>query len=309
MKLLQYYVPGTGKRVGVLTRENVIIDVTTEESPGVLELLQLAATERVSLNILVAEMQERAASERPAVPPWEEREELRYETLDVAPREDVAHLLMPLDPPEVWGCGVTYKRSSDMRDEDSASDIYSRVYDADRPEIFFKATASRCVGPNGPIGIRSDSILTATEPEIAFVLGEGTEIVGYTLCNDVSAWDIERENPLYLPQSKIYNNCCAIGPVFVTPSEIEDPYDLELTCEIVRDGEMLWSGSVNTGQIKRRFEELAEYLTRDNDCPVGTVVSTGTGIIVPNELPLQPGDIVRIDCSELGTLANPVIQL
>jgi 2-dehydro-3-deoxy-D-arabinonate dehydratase len=311
MKLIQYHQPGLGKRVGVVTRENTVIDVTTDDAPSVLALLELSALEQVSLNILVAEMQERAAENRPSVAPWERDsvEPLRYETLDVTPNPATPHLLIPLDPPEVWGCGVTYKRSSDMRDEDSQTNIYSRVYFADRPEIFFKATAHRCVGQKGNIAIRSDSHLTATEPELAFVLGAKGEIVGYMLCNDVSAWDIERDNPLYLPQSKIYNGCCAIGPVFVTPAEFDDPYDLLLTCSIVRDGKTLWEGSANTSQIKRKFEELAEWLIRDNDCPVGTVVSSGTGIIVPNTLPLAAGDVVEIACAPIGTLSNPVVQL
>lgn len=310
MKLIQYYLPGKGKRVGVITRENEIIDVTTEESPGVLELLQISAREQVSLNIIVAEMQERAGEARPVVAPWESNkaDTLRLDALDAPPNRETPHLLLPLDPPEVWGCGVTYKRSSDMRDDDSKTDIYSRVYQAERPEIFFKATARACVGQNAPIGIRRDSTLTATEPELAFVLGAEGEIVGFTLCNDVSAWDIERDNPLYLPQSKMYNGCCALGPVFVTPAELDDPYDLELTCTILREGQTLWSGSVNTGQINRRFEELTEYLIRDNDCPVGTVVSTGTGILVPNDLPLAHGDIVQISNSVIGTLSNPVVQ-
>lgn len=310
MKLIQYHQPGQGKRVGVVTRENTVIDVTTEESPSVLALLELSARERVSLNILVAEMQERAAENRPFVAPWEREniQPLRFETLDVTPNSDTPHLLLPLDPPEVWGCGVTYKRSSDMRDEDSQTDIYSRAYFGDRPEIFFKATAHRCVGQRGAIAIRSDSKLTATEPELAFVLGAEGEIVGYTLCNDVSAWDIERENPLYLPQSKIYNGCCALGPTFVTPAEIDDPYNLELTCTILRDGKILWEGSANTSQMKRTFEELAGWLLRDNDCPVGTVVSTGTGIIVPNTLPLAHGDVVQIACPPMGTLINTVVQ-
>jgi 2-dehydro-3-deoxy-D-arabinonate dehydratase len=310
MKLLQYHDPGEGKRVGVLTREGAIIDVTTDEAPGVLELLQVAAADSVSLNILVAEMQERASAARPAPAPWEQdsREELSFEAVYVAPTEDGYHLRTPIDSPEVWGCGVTYKRSSDMRDDDSESDIYSRIYAADRPEIFFKATPRCIVGSNQPIGIRRDSKLTATEPELAFVMGEGGEIVGYTLCNDVSAWDIERENPLYLPQSKMYNGCCALGPTFVTPAELDDPYNLDISCVIRRAGATLWEGSVNTEQINWKLEDLAEYLMRDNDCPVGTVVSTGTGIIVPNDLPLQAGDIVDISCDELGTLSNPVVQ-
>jgi 2-dehydro-3-deoxy-D-arabinonate dehydratase len=311
MKLIQYVEPGAGRRVGVVTRDNTVMDVTTDECPGVLDLLRLAAQERISLNILVAEMQERASESRPPVAPWERESAptLKYEMLDVPADEDAAHLTLPLEPPEVWGCGVTFQRSSDMRDDDSRSDIYSRVYRSERPEIFFKATAQRCVGPHDAIGIRRDSRLTATEPELAFILGGDGEIAGYTLCNDVSAWDIERDNPLYLPQSKIYNRCCALGPTFVTPSELDDPYDLRITCTIVREGEELWQGSVSTGQMNRRFDELAEFLLRDNDCPVGTVVSTGTGIIVPNSLPLLPGDVVRISCPPIGTLTNPVVRL
>ncbi|MDA1191738.1 MAG: fumarylacetoacetate hydrolase family protein, partial [Candidatus Poribacteria bacterium] len=214
MKLLQYYLPDLGKRVGVLTREGSVIDITTDEAPSVLALLELAASERVSLNILAAEMQERSGQDRPAAAPWEERNELKYETLDAPPSEDTPHLLLPLDAPEVWGCGVTYKRSSDMRDDDATTNIYSRVYEADRPEIFFKGTTRHCVGQNQPIGIRRDSKLTATEPELAFVIDSAGDIIGYTLCNDVSAWDIERDNPLYLPQSKVYDGCCALGPIF-----------------------------------------------------------------------------------------------
>ena len=234
---------------------------------------------------------------------------LSLEKLDVLPDEKTSHLLTPIDAPEVWGCGVTYKRSADMRDDDTQQDIYSRVYHADRPEIFFKATPSRCVGPNDFIGIRSDSVLTATEPELAYVLGADGEILGYTLCNDVSAWDIERDNPLYLPQSKVFYGCCAIGPMFITTSEVDDPYNLEMKCTIFRDEKEIYEGKVNTSQINWKFEQLTEFLMRDNPIPFGTVVSTGTGIIVPNDLPLAPNDIVQIEVKGFGTLSNPVKQL
>ena len=309
MKLLTYHEPGLGARVGVLTRENTVIDVTTDEAPGVLELLQIAANERIGLNVLVAEMQERASSERNAPAPWEETEPLAYDALNNPPDENMRHLLPPLNAPEVWGCGVTYKRSSDMRDEDAETDIYSRVYRAERPEIFFKATERCLVGHRGPIGIRRDSKLTAAEPELAFILGGNGEIAGYTLCNDVSAWDIERDNPLYLPQSKMYNGCCALGPAMVTLGEIDDPYDLEIHCAARRGDTELWSGSVNTGQINWKFEQLTEFLLRDNDCPVGTVVATGAGIIAPNDIPLQHGDQIEIDCEPIGTLINTAAQL
>lgn len=317
MKLIQFHLPNLGKRVGIVTRENEVIDVTSAESPGMLEVLQLTYQERVSLGVLLADIQEQVSTPPPmrfspmagAEPASTEDDGLTFEKLDVAPDENVPHLLAPIDAPEVWGCGVTYKRSADMRDDDSAQDIYSRVYHAARPEIFFKATPPRCVGPNGFIGIRCDSALTATEPELAYILGGDGDIVGYTLCNDVSAWDIERENPLYLPQSKVFYGCCALGPMFITPSEVDNPYDLDMHCTVIRDEVVIYAGEVNTSQINWKFEQLTEFLMRDNPVPLGTVVSTGTGIIVPNDLPLASGDIVRIKIDGFGTLSNPVKQL
>ena len=317
MKLIQFHLPNLGKRVGIVNREEEVIDVTSEESPGVLEVLELAHREQVSLGVILADIQEQVATPTPmqlqAHPDAEDTtpksDGLTLKKLDVAPAENVPHLLSPIDSPEVWGCGVTYKRSADMRDDDSEQDIYSRVYYADRPEIFFKATPSRCVGPNGFIGIRSDSTLTATEPELAYILGDDGEIVGYTLCNDVSAWDIERDNPLYLPQSKVFYGCCALGPMFVTPSEVDDPYNLDMQCTVLRDEEVIYEGGVNTSQINWKFEQLTEFLMRDNPIPFGTVVSTGTGIIVPNDLPLAAGDVVQIEVDGFGTLSNPVKQL
>ena len=231
------------------------------------------------------------------------------DNLNNYPDSDTSHLLMPIDPPEAWGFGVTYKRSADMRDQDSDQDIYGRVYHAERPELFFKGTATRCTGPNGAIGIRSDSTFTAAEPELAYVLGANSEILGYTICNDVSAWDIERENPLYLPQSKIFTGCCAIGPMFVTSSEVDDPYNLDIKCQIFRGNQSIYQGEVNTSQINWKFEALTEYLTRDNPIPLGTIVSTGTGIITPEDMPLADGDIVEIEIDGLGKLSNPVKQL
>jgi 2-dehydro-3-deoxy-D-arabinonate dehydratase len=209
-----------------------------------------------------------------------------------------------LTPPEVWGAGVTYKRSADFREEGSG--IYDKVYSADRPELFFKSTASRCAGSGQPIGRRRDSTFTATEPELAIVIGRGGAILGFTLANDVSAWDIERENPLYLPQSKVYNGCFAFGPVIVTPDEIKDPYALELTCRVDRGGREVFSGSASTGQLKRRFPEIVDWLRRSNAVPTGTVLSTGTGIIQPMDIGLEEGDVVTIACPEIGELRNPV---
>ena len=309
MKLVQYYLPDKGARLGVLSRDDEIIDVTSDEAPNTLELLKLSYKTNLSIGVLLADIQEKVSDTTMYIPGMSKKERLKLEDLDVAPDENKPHFLMPITPPEVWGCGVTYKRSADMRDEDSEKDIYSRVYFSERPELFFKATASRCVGPNEPICIRRDSKLTSAEPELAFVLGKDGEIVGYTICNDVSAWDIERENPLYLPQSKIFYGCCAIGPVFVTPSEINEVYNLEITCDIIRNRETIYTGKTNSSQIDKKFGELVEFLCRDNPIPIGTVVSTGTGIMIPNEFALEDGDVVKISIDELGCLSNPVKRL
>jgi len=213
-------------------------------------------------------------------------------------------LAVPVTPPEVWGAGVTYRRSADFREEGSG--IYDRVYSAERPELFFKATAWRCVAPGEPIGRRRDSGFTAAEPEIAIVLGRRGTILGFTLANDVSAWDIERDNPLYLPQSKVYTGCFAFGPAIVTPDEIEDPYAITLRCRILRGGREVFAGEATTGQLKRRFEELVGWLRRSNEIRTGTVLSTGTGIIQPLDVGLEEGDVVVLSSPELGELRNPV---
>ena len=214
-------------------------------------------------------------------------------------------LTVPLTPPEVWGAGVTYKRSADFREEGSG--IYDKVYEAERPELFYKASAARCAGPGEPIGRRRDSSFTASEPEVAVVVGRRGSILGFTLANDVSAWDIERENPLYLPQSKIYRGCFAFGPVIVTPDELGDPYALEVRCRVDRGGREVFAGSASTSQLKRRFPELIAWLLRSNDVPSGTVLSTGTGIIQPLETGLEEADVVTISCPQIGELRNPVI--
>ena len=219
--------------------------------------------------------------------------------------------LIPIHPAEVWASGCTYETSAAFRDGETVEldkgtreGMYAYVYREPRPEIFFKGTARVCVGSGQPIGIRSDSKFTAPEPELAVVLGRKGKIVGYTLANDVSAWDIERENALYLPQSKVYTACCSLGPVIVTTDEIQDPYNLQMTCEILRDGVVRFSGSTSTAKLHRKIETIVEYLTRSNPVPSGTVLCTGTGIIVTEEVALAPGDVVRIRVPEIGELIN-----
>jgi 2-dehydro-3-deoxy-D-arabinonate dehydratase len=220
--------------------------------------------------------------------------------------------LIPIHPAEVWASGCTYETSAAFRDGETVEldkgtreGMYAYVYREPRPEIFFKGTARVCVGPGQPIGIRSDSKFTAPEPELAVVLGRKGKIVGYTLANDVSAWDIERENALYLPQSKVYTACCALGPVMVTTDEIKDPYNLQMSCEILRDGVVRFSGATSTAKLHRKIEQIVEYLVRSNPVPAGTVLCTGTGIIVTEEVALAAGDVVRIRIPEIGELVNP----
>jgi 2-dehydro-3-deoxy-D-arabinonate dehydratase len=219
--------------------------------------------------------------------------------------------VLPVNPPEVWACGCTYEASSSFRDAEHGTreGMYAYVYREPRPEIFLKGTSRVCVASGQTIGIRGDSRFTAPEPELAVVLGRRGRIVGYTLANDVSAWDIERENALYLPQSKVYDCCCALGPVMVTTDELPDPYALEMTCTVTRDGQTLFHGEVSTAKLHRRLETLIEYLMRYNRVPLGSVLLTGTGIIAPQEAALAPGDVVSVSVPEIGELANPAALL
>jgi 2-dehydro-3-deoxy-D-arabinonate dehydratase len=214
--------------------------------------------------------------------------------------------IIPIIPAEVWACGCTYEMSASFRDAEHGTreGMYAYVYREARPEIFFKGTARVCVGPGRPIGLRPDSKFTAPEPELALILGSNGKILGYTLANDVSAWDIERENALYLPQSKVYDGCCALGPVIITTDSIPDPYALQMTCTIDRGNETRFTGSVSTAKLHRKFETLVEYLRIANHVPAGTVLLTGTGIIVTEDAALAEGDVVTISVPEIGKLSN-----
>ncbi|HSD49777.1 MAG TPA: fumarylacetoacetate hydrolase family protein [Candidatus Methylomirabilis sp.] len=307
MKLVQFFLPGKGQRVGLVRGERVL-DISAPEE-GVRSALDLVVQGKTAAGLTKrAEWLARRLR----------RKALDWPALQRPPSRRAPHLMIPIEPPEVWGAGVTYKRSAEFRDEDAGAatgaangqkGIYDHVYESPRPELFFKATAARCVGPHTAIRVRSDSHLTATEPELAIVLGARGAIVGFMACNDVSAWDIERENPLFLPQSKIYLGCCALGPCLVTPDEIRDPYALQIRCSILRDDKTVFSEAVNTSQFHRRLEDLVSWLLRDNVIPPGTVLTTGTGIMVPNELALRDGDQVDIEIQGIGRLSNPVKQL
>jgi 2-dehydro-3-deoxy-D-arabinonate dehydratase len=221
-------------------------------------------------------------------------------------------LIVPIEAPEVWAAGVTYERSRDARNYEAtggkldATTFYDKVYDAVRPEIFFKSTAARTVGPNKPVYIRSDSNWQIPEPEVGLVLNKNGKIVGYTAGNDMSSRDIEGENPLYLPQAKVWKNSCSIGPAIRLVETVEDPYKFEIVCRIFRNEEKVVEGSATTGQLKRRFDELVDYLTLDNEIFDGTVLLTGTCIVPPNEFTLLDGDRIEIEVSGVGVLNNPV---
>ena len=216
---------------------------------------------------------------------------------------------IPFNPPEVWAAGVTYKSSEmERRRESKTPDIYSKIYDADRPELFLKATSDRCVGPYESIGIRSDSEWNVPEPELAFVL-YGGEIIGYTIGNDVSSRSIEGENPLYLPQAKFYTRSCAIGPCFVTSSSLKSPDNLKIKCSITRNGAEIFQGETSTSLINRSFEDLAQWLQKHNAVPNMTAVLTGTAIIPPPEITLSPKDKVSIEVEKIGILENTVVSV
>jgi len=230
----------------------------------------------------------------------------RYDDLVKSePDPGALHLVAPVTPAEVWAAGVTYERSRDARmHESSEQDVYQRVYEADRPELFFKATGPRVMGPGAPVGLRADSSWQIPEPEIALVLDVESEIVGYTLGNDMSSRDIEGENPLYLPQAKIFSGSCALGPTVVSAVAIEDPYALGIEMRIVRGDEPVFTGSMSTARLHERFDVLAAYLKRENWIAPGTVLLTGAGVVPPDEFTLQRGDVVEISCDPIGVLRN-----
>jgi 2-dehydro-3-deoxy-D-arabinonate dehydratase len=261
-------------------------------------LAAAARAGRTAIAGMVADLR-RLSPQGPAYP---------YRDLDRAPDPARPHLLSPVVPPEVWAAGVTYERSREARlAETTTVGIYDKVYDAERPELFFKATPSRCVGPNAPVGIRADSRWTVPEPELAVVLDADGSVLGYTLGNDMSARDIEGENPLYLPQTKIYRACCAIGPAILVTDE---PAERRLTlwCRIERGGREVFRGEVSASRLRRPVAELVAYLRRANDIPPMTVLLTGTGIVPPDEFACEDGDLIEIGAEEIGVLRNPAVR-
>lgn len=235
--------------------------------------------------------------------------ELRHNASVSLPFNEVA-FLAPVDEQEIWAAGVTYERSRDARMEESTQeDVYARVYDAERPEIFFKTPAWRCVGDFQPVAIRHDSTWDVPEPELALVIDSQGTIAGYTIGNDVSSRSIEGENPLYLPQAKLFSGSCALGPWIMLSSELPNPLNLGITLRIERDGNEHWRGKTSTRQFHRSLDELVTCLYSALDFPAGSVLLTGTGIIPPSEFTLEAGDNVTIEIDGIGTLTNHVYRL
>ena len=300
MRVCRFMLPGVGPRLGAVVDDKVH-DLTTVSEPA----LQSMAAFVVHTNGFRPESRVAFVADvlkSNDVPTFELAE------LDREPSNDLPYLLAPVDLQEVWAAGVTYLISRDAREEESnQSNIYNRVYDAPRPELFFKATPNRVVGHRDHVFVRSDSGWSVPEPELALFINPAMQIVGFTIGNDVSSRDIEGENPLYLPQAKVHRRCCALGP-YVTLKESEnvpDGKNLDVSTSIYRAGKTVYDATINTSRIKRTFEELLLYLGRDQEYPNGVVLLTGTGI-VPSDFDLTEGDEVEISISGIGTLRNPV---
>ena len=221
---------------------------------------------------------------------------------------DGIRLVTPVEAQEVWAAGVTYLRSKQARMEESefSATAYDRVYEAERPEIFFKSIADKVVSPGDAVGIRRDARWSVPEPELALVINSSGTVVGFTVGNDMSSRDIEGENLLYLPQAKIYTGSCAVGPWIVAGATEDDARHWTIQLEIRRGTQTVFSGETTAGQLKRRFAELVDYLFRSQAFPHGVILLTGAGIVPPDSFTLEAGDTVRITISGIGTLDNPV---
>jgi 2-dehydro-3-deoxy-D-arabinonate dehydratase len=300
MRICQFFLPDQGVRLGQVV-DGTIYDLSAAGAPF---FATMAALLRASVTIGIGTLLREV--DLSALPAY------IYAELDRAPAPDVPHLLPPVDGQEVWAAGVTYAWSREARVREAQSkEVYVRVYEAERPEIFFKSIGYKVVGPNDWIGLRGDSRWNVPEPELALVLNPHKDIVGYTIGNDVSSRDIEGENPLYLPQAKIYRHSCALGPVVTVVNEGEDvdAQDLSIRLTIQRDSTAVFYGETSTAHIHRNLTELVGYLARYNDFPFGAILLTGTGIVPDDAFTLQDGDEVDIEIEAIGLLRNVVKQM
>ena len=295
MKVCRFWRPGKEVAIG-LVRSGQVYDLTALDPELFGSFSALINAENLPVRL-------EATSAR-----TESAQAYSWSAIDASPDPRKPHLLAPITSQEVWAAGVTYLRSREARMDESpdGGSFYDKVYTAPRPELFFKGTPGRISGPNAAIRIRSDSRWSVPEPELALVANAKGKLVGFTIGNDVSARDIEGENPLYLPQAKVYQGSCALGPALVLADSIPDPRALEIRLVIRRGGATCFEGSTRISQMKRTFDELISYLFREQEFADGAILLTGTGIVPPDDFTLHSGDVVDITVPEIGTLRNRV---
>ncbi len=294
MKLCRFWRPDRGVAIGLAVGEDVY-DLSAADANRYGSFTRLIHSED-----LAEELREVIPKAGSPCCSWPE--------LDRPTGPDMPHLLAPITSQEVWAAGVTYLRSRDARMEESpqGGSFYDKVYHAARPELFFKATAHRVSAPHEPVRIRRDSRWNVPEPELVLVINGRGGLSGFTIGNDMSSRDIEGENPLYLPQAKVYKGCCALGPAVVPAGAINDARTLTIRLQISRGSTIVFEGRTSIAQMKRGFGELIEYLFREQEFPDGVLLMTGTGLVPPDSFTLQSGDVVEITIPEIGTLSNPV---
>ena len=299
LQLCRYFLPGSGARLAAV-RAGQVYDLTASHQPGLATLnawMQFVLREGLARAIEL--LHSTVSGAQPAA---------RWADLLVAPDANRPHLLAPLDEQEVWAAGVTYRRSAEAREEEAHNiGVYDKVYSAERPEIFMKATPQRVVGPHAPVRIRGDSFWNVPEPELTVVFAPDMQVVGYTVGNDMSSRDIEGANPLYLPQAKIYTGSCALGPAITLLPDLDLQPGATIGLRIELAGAAVFVGETSTREMKRTVAELGGYLGRYNAFPAGVFLMTGTGLVPPDDFTLQPGDDVQITIGGIGLLRNLVL--